>query len=207
MSKPIVICDLDGIVANLLDLWLGRYNAHMTTQAALRREPIPKDVTVDDIIQFDIHKCVPIGQKIYDFIRKPGIYSDLAPIDGAVDGLAVLNRDCDVLILSTPSREPETAAEKIRWCERHLPFLNRRQIMLGARKELVIGDYLIDDSPQHLVKWKDLGGAFGKGHFIGETITIDYPYNRDVQVDFRAQSYKNTRAAWFEIVQFIQDGP
>jgi 5'-nucleotidase len=188
--KKIVLVDLDGICANLLDEWLGRYNKDSGL-----------NITLDDINKFHIHECVPAGHKIYDYIRKPGIYDNLKPIEGAQEGMELLNQTHDVIILSTPSRAPETAGEKIHWCKKYFPFIDRRQIMLGARKELVCGDFFIDDSPENLFNWHNAN--VDREMYDAKTITIDYPYNRGFEADFRAMDYKNTDKAWGEILHYI----
>jgi 5'-nucleotidase len=184
-EKIIVLCDLDGIVANLLGEWLKRYN-----------EEYKASLTVDQITHFNIHKCVPIGQEMYKYIRSPGIYSVLEPLPGAIEALKELNNTTDLLILTTPSNAPESATEKIFWCRKYLPFLHRKQIMLAARKDLVYGHYLIDDSPEHLEKWKYA--------WCNTTLTIDYPYNRGIHVDVRAKDYNDTAKAWAQIVSSIK---
>ena len=181
-----LLCDLDAIVADLLDEWLFRINIDHGTA-----------YTKDDIKGFDIHKYVHIGEKVYDYIRKEGIFPAIKPIPGAIPALMELDDKHDVYIVSTPSSASVTAMEKLDWCSHYLPFLNRKQIILCGAKELIRGDVLIDDSPDNLAAWK-------KANPRGHTITISYPFNEKVAVSFRAQDYRNTTHAWAEILAYLE---
>ena len=69
---------------------------------------------------------------------------DLVP--GAQDALLRLNNDFDIFIATTqPWSRPNVWGEKREWIEEHFPWLKRKMV-LTHRKDLLIGDILIDDS-------------------------------------------------------------
>jgi len=73
-------------------------------------------------------------------------YRNLDVIDGAIEAVAKLNADHDVFIASTPPwTRPEVWGHKREWIGEHFPYL-KRKIILTHRKDLLIGDILIDDS-------------------------------------------------------------
>ena len=73
-------------------------------------------------------------------------YRALSVIDGAIEAIAKLNADHEVFIASTPPwTRPEVWGHKREWIGEHFPYLKRR-IILTHRKDLLIGDILIDDS-------------------------------------------------------------
>ena len=73
-------------------------------------------------------------------------YRHLPVIDGAIEAVAKLNADHEVFIASTPPwLRPEVWGHKREWIGEHFPYLKRR-IILTHRKDLLIGDILIDDS-------------------------------------------------------------
>ena len=73
-------------------------------------------------------------------------YRALGVIDGAIEAVAKLNADHEVFIASTPPwSRPEVWGHKREWIGEHFPYLKRR-IILTHRKDLLIGDILIDDS-------------------------------------------------------------
>ena len=73
-------------------------------------------------------------------------YRALGVIDGAIEAVAKLNADHEVFIASTPPwTRPEVWGHKREWIGEHFPDL-KRKIILTHRKDLLIGDVLIDDS-------------------------------------------------------------
>jgi len=73
-------------------------------------------------------------------------YRNLEVIDGAIESLAKLNADHEIFIASTPPwTRPEVWGHKREWLEEHFPYL-KRKLILTHRKDLLIGDVLIDDS-------------------------------------------------------------
>jgi len=73
-------------------------------------------------------------------------YRDLELMPEAQEALIKLNKDFDIFIASTPSwSRPEVWKHKREWLAEHFPWL-KRKLILTHRKDLLIGDILIDDS-------------------------------------------------------------
>ena len=89
------------------------------------------------------------GIKTDSEIRRPDLWVDFRNLDvvpGAQDALIKLNQDFDIFIATTPPwTRPKVWGEKREWIEEHFPWLKRKMI-LTHRKDLLIGDILIDDS-------------------------------------------------------------
>jgi len=84
-------------------------------------------------------------------------FRDLDLIPGARDALMKLNNDFDIFIATTPSwSRPDTWGHKRDWIVEHFPWLKKKMV-LTHRKDLLIGDILIDDS-----RWR------GQPDFKGE---------------------------------------
>ena len=91
-------------------------------------------------------------------------FRDLDLIFGAQDALIELNKDFDIFIATTPPwSRPDVWRHKREWIEEHFPWL-RRKVIFTHRKDLLIGDILIDDS-----RWR------GQPDFKGEW----YWFNQD----------------------------
>ena len=82
-------------------------------------------------------------------IHRPDLIIDfraLDPVPGAGEALRQLNNHFDVFIATTPPwSRPEVWGYKRDWIVKHFPWLKRKMI-LTHRKDLLIGDILIDDS-------------------------------------------------------------
>ena len=73
-------------------------------------------------------------------------YRNLEVMPGAREALSRLNHDFDIFIASTPPWDrPDMWGAKKEWIAEHFPWL-KRKLILTHRKDLLIGDILIDDS-------------------------------------------------------------
>lgn len=105
----------------------------------------------------------------------PGFFSDLPPIEGAVEGYHRLRQQYETYILSTgPWNNPSAWADKLRWVHKHLPEVGYKRLILSHNKHLNIGDYLIDDRK-----------ANGAEKFNGEHIHFGTPQYPDWQTVLR----------------------
>ena len=91
-------------------------------------------------------------------------FRDLDLVPGARDALIRLNQDFDIFIATTPPwSRPDVWTHKREWLAEHFPWL-KRKLIFTHRKDLLIGDILIDDS-----RWR------GQPDFKGEW----YWFNQD----------------------------
>ena len=97
-----------------------------------------------------------------------GSFTELDQIEGAGDAFIKLSEHFDCYILTTaPWSSPIAMSEKRIWVEKHLGEYAFKRLMTSHRKDLHIGDILIDD--------RTVNGA---GEFKGEHIhfgTEKYP--------------------------------
>lgn len=122
--KPIVFFDMDGVCCDL-----GK------AINKLRPDLDPK------IFHADIDEL---------FKENPYIFHDLEPIEGAVGAIIDLSNDYDIYFLSTPAWcSPDSYSGKRIWLEKHFMQHGERRLILTHRKDLIVGDYLVDDSILH----------------------------------------------------------
>lgn len=90
----------------------------------------------------------------------PGLFALMDPIPGAIEAVQLLAKRYDVYILSTaPWNNPTAASDKVEWVKKHLNGVFHKRVIITHHKELLIGDYLIDDR-----------GKNGASEFKGEWI-------------------------------------
>ena len=76
----------------------------------------------------------------------PGIFAMMDPMPGAIDAVHRLVAKYDVYILSTaPWNNPSAWADKVSWVSRYLDDVLHKRLILSHKKDLLKGDYLIDD--------------------------------------------------------------
>ena len=90
----------------------------------------------------------------------PGLFSKMAPMPGAIEAIHKLKEKYDLFILSTaPWNNSSAWSDKLLWVKRYLPEVFYKRIIITHRKDLCVGDYLIDDR-----------GKNGTSEFCGEWI-------------------------------------
>jgi 5'-nucleotidase len=159
-KKKVLYIDMDGVVA---DFW----------RAIQINQP-----RIDDKRYFPTYKE---QDKEVDAIceRYPHIFRYLPTINGAIEATKPLFKKYDVYFLSTPMWDiPESYTDKRIWLEKHYGELAKKRLILTNRKDLAIGDILIDDRLKNGAKeFKGLHIHFGTRKFPDWNSVIKYLKN------------------------------
>ena len=117
MKKKIIYVDMDGVIADF--------------HGAIKVHPLANDPN---------YKSEP------DHI--PNIFRDLKPIEGAIDAIKRLTSlpNYEIYILTTaPWGNPDAWTHKRLWIEEHFGTLLKKKVIISHHKNLLKGDFLIDD--------------------------------------------------------------
>jgi len=138
-KKKIVYIDMDGVLVDLqsdIDDWL-------------------KTHSDEDVAKYkDNHDLIP------------GIFRNPKPIWGAISAVKKLHESgkYELIVATTaPWDCPESNTDKRYWIEKYFGDLFKKQMIITHRKDLLYGDYLIDDRL-----------ANGSEHFKGELLHFGY---------------------------------
>lgn len=175
-GKPVVLMDLDSVVVDLQTKWYAMYNKVWDDDLK------PEDVTHWNIERFVKPEC---GTRIYSILDEPGFFLDLPAIPGAIGGLWNISKSADIVILTSALGKPEPVRDKLLWVQRNLRMVKRQNTIVTARKDLIHGDIMVDDSPNNL-----------KRTLARHKVVLDYPYNRNVKDAERAYD-------WDDIVRIV----
>jgi 5'(3')-deoxyribonucleotidase len=141
MSKKIVFVDMDGVLVNFEKAFI---EYHKTTTGYLSE----------------------LYQNDPDLI--PGIFREAEPIPGAIEAVKKLAHVYDICVATTsPWDMPYAAGDKMFWIQKYLGQEFYKSMTITHRKDLLHGDYLIDDRT-----------ANGAGEFKGKLMqfgTEKYP--------------------------------
>lgn len=130
-------------------------------------------------------------ESVIDFFleKNPRYFSCLPPIEGAIDTIRLLSEFYQIYFLSTPARNvPFSYMDKKKWLNEHIfskMDISDKNLILTHRKDLAIGDYLIDD---RLVNgsesFKGTFLHFGSEEFPDWKHILEYFKNKDHDLTF-----------------------
>lgn len=158
--KKIIYIDMDGVIVNLKD--------HITEYC----EKFPRMREI-------------YGEEM-DLI--PGIFRNPKPVEGAIEAIKKLydSGKYDLFIATSASwGNPEASTDKRYWIETYFGDLFLKRMFITHRKDLLQGDYLIDDREKN-----------GAGEFKGELLLFGYNHLTDSM-----NKYKN----WDDILKYLLD--
>ncbi len=96
----------------------------------------------------------------------PGIFALMDPMPGAIEAVHKLAEKYDVFILfsTAPWKNPSAWADKVAWVTKYLDDVLHKKLILSHHKDLLKGDYLIDDRSKHGAdtfegEWIQFGGV------------------------------------------------
>lgn len=133
-SKRIILCDADDTIENLCETWVAHLNKEYGTK-----------VDSNEIVDWNVSLFFPTLTKaqVYDPIYDKNFWRKIDPLDGCYDVLKQIN-DQDELYIVTATNY-QTCDTKVERILEMYPFLKWSQFIITERKQLVRGDYLIDD--------------------------------------------------------------
>ncbi len=149
------------------------------------------NVTIEDIESFDMKLNMGPGSEhfIRASMRYPDFYQELEPIDGALEGMHELHkRGHDVIIVTAIPRSAGVSYHgKMAWIRKYMPWFDLNNFIGCRRKEMVIGDVLLDDGPHNIEAFNKIGR---------EAVIYDQPWNRKLP----GPRVKN----WKEFLEYIE---
>ena len=109
----------------------------------------------------------------------PGLFGKMDPMPGAIEAVHKLVEDYDVFILSTaPWNNPSAWSDKVTWVTKYFDDVFHKRMIITHRKDLVEGDYLIDDRGKNgTSEFKGEWIQFGSERFPNWDTVVDYLLN------------------------------
>lgn len=132
-----------------------------------------------------------IAACFFEVMAEPEFYQDQVPYEGAVEFInALLDAGHEVVIASAVP--PLMMGIRSEVMLRMFPRLNPRNIMLGARKDLLHVDFLLDDAMHNIEKSP-----------ARYPVIMTRPWNADAEGYLRANSYEE----FLELVEKVAEAP
>ena len=160
MIKKIVFIDMDGVLVNFEDAMKSCYKNNPKFKEEYKNNP-------DEI---------------------PDIFKNPKPIEGAIESVNKLASSGKYeLYISTTATwgNPESAMHKRLWIEKYFGELFKKKMIITHRKDLLLGDYLIDDRLKN-----------GAADFKGELLSFGWAYEKN-----EGKGGWNQYKTWNEILE------
>lgn len=158
--QRVIAVDVDEVCADLLGEWLRRYSERFDDTLSVQT------MTGWDLIPQVKPEC---GERIYEILREPDLYTHVKPIEGAWEGVELL-RNAGYRVVFVTSCVAGTMDAKVRWLQRY-GFLSDAHglpdFIACTSKYLVDADVLIDDHEKNC--WE----------FPRRSILVRHPHNRN----------------------------
>ena len=174
--KLTILVDVDNVLENLNDAWVNAVNDKYGTS-----------VSPNDIASWDIEKYFEglSRTQVFSQLHDKDFWETLKPIDDAPDYLKKLIDDGHQVVLVTSSH-PDTIGYKYRFIIKYFPYISFKDIIFTSKKQMVLGDVMIDDAPHNLEGGKYIGLLMYSPH----NRSYDAEANGFTRVDNWEQIYK-----------------
>jgi 5'-nucleotidase len=149
-----ILVDVDCVIADLMDEWLGMYNAEYNDTLTAGQ------ITSWGMEEFVKGEC---GTKIYDYLWLPNLYDYVKPIDGAITGVRWLRRHgFDVRFVTSGLH-----AGKAKWLGNQGLLLGEfplysPDLIVAHDKSIIKADIMIDDNVKNCESFSGFAIVFGQ---------------------------------------------
>ena len=150
-DRKIICVDMDEVIADALGEHLMRYNRDFNEK-----------LTISDLHGRWIWDFVPPERlaTLEHYIRTDDFFANLEVMPDAQRVLERLQERYDIFIATAAMEVPTSFTAKFHWLKRHFPFIRPSHIVFCGDKGILRGDYLIDDNPRQLRRFRGEGILF-----------------------------------------------
>ncbi len=150
-ERKIICVDMDEVIADALGEHLLRYNRDFNEK-----------LTIADLHGRWIWDYVPPERlaRLEHYIRTDDFFANLEVMPHAQRVLERLQERYDIFIATAAMEVPTSFTAKFDWLKQHFPFIRPSHIVFCGDKGILRGDYLIDDNPRQLRRFRGEGILF-----------------------------------------------
>lgn len=107
--------------------------------------------------------------RLREHLSHPAFFRDIPLMSGAVDAVVALSARYDVFVCSAAMEHPVSFTPKFDWLREHFPMIPPSRCIFCGDKSVIGADYLIDDSPYQLIRFRGTPIIFTAAHNVHET--------------------------------------
>jgi 5'(3')-deoxyribonucleotidase len=114
-----------------------------------------------EVVPSNRHEALQAYLDSEDFFESLEVFPDAQRV------IRVLQQHYDVFIATAAMEVPASFAQKFRWLAKHFPTIAPSNIVYCGDKGILAADYLIDDNPRQLRRFRGEGILFSSPHNAG----------------------------------------
>lgn len=174
-SRKRICVDMDEVMADAVAENLKRYNAKFNERLALADL---EGKAIWDAVSPHRHDAIE------GFLRSEDFFAVLEVMPDAQRVMKALDDRYEIFIATAAMEVPNSFNAKYEWLGRYFPWIPASNIVFCGDKSILNADFLIDDNPRQLRRFKGQGVLFHSHH---NTWCHDYPRVRswvDVEAMF-----------------------
>lgn len=143
IKKKVILCDLDGVLVNLLDSWLSIY-----------KEMGGESIFPEDIKTWSFEGHIK-NMPLFNSCLASALESAVPKIGAKAFSKLYNNPAYDVYVVTYASPHAQGLAydTKLKWLKAYFPDFNQDNVIFTKHKHLVQGDILIEDSLENITAW------------------------------------------------------
>ena len=128
-------------------------------------------LTKQDLHGTHFHKVIPPEHlpRIREHLHHPQFFRDIPVMAGAIDAIVTLGERYELFVASAAMEHPVSFTAKFEWLREHFPMIPPSHCVFCGDKSVIGADYLLDDSPYQLVKFRGTPIIFTAPHNVLET--------------------------------------
>lgn len=157
----VVLTDMDDVLTNFCEVWIQVLNDTYGTS-----------VKHSDITDWKIQQFFPelTKEEVFAPLARTDIWDLMEPIEDSVDVLKTLQSEGHSLYIATSSNYKSIKEKIDKLVNKYFPFISHKGVIMLQNKQLLNGDFLIDDGMHNL-----MGGLYRK-------ILFTQPHNQKYAV-------------------------
>ncbi|MDM1407833.1 hypothetical protein [Myroides sp. DF42-4-2] len=153
--KPILAVDMDEVLVDSITLLVEQYNKAYST-----------NLSKQDLFGKTIYECLPSSH--IPFIKEQqnsvDFYQEVAVMEGAQEGIAILSEKYDIYVVSAALEFPLSLASRCTFIAKNFPELTWKKLIFCANKPIIKADIILDDMTENLVGFGANGYLFTAYH-------------------------------------------
>ena len=127
--------------------------------------------TAEQLHGSHLSALVPVEHRarLVEHLHDPTFFRQIPVVTGAVEAVVTLSQRYEIFVASAAMEHPASFDAKFAWLRESFPMIPPSHCVFCGDKSIIGADYLIDDSPYQLIRFKGQPIIFSAAHNAHES--------------------------------------